>query len=119
MRTRRQIQPERRAPARLPVHVNLSAAGFTGYVCERANEREQFIRGGTALNVDVTLHFPVAMARDDRVFAGWKISDRLRRYAFSHDLPILASQQKGRSWRFGANIESTFASDQSKQRQLL
>ena len=92
VRTRRQIQTERRAPSRLSIHENLGAAGFAGNVCERPNKREGFIRRVAALHVDVAAHFPVAVAGDDRVFAGWKISYGLRRYAFARNLPVLASQ---------------------------
>ena len=92
VRTRRQIQMDWCASSRLSIHENLGAAGFTGNVCERPNKREGFIHRFSALHVDVAAHFPVPVAREDRVFPGWKISHGLRCYAFARNLTVLASQ---------------------------
>src|SRR4029077_1362240 len=92
VQTRRQIQMDWRASSRLSVHENLGATGFAGNVCECPNKREGFIRRVATLHLDVAAHFPVAVGRDDRVFAGWKISYGLRRYAFTRNLTVLASQ---------------------------
>src|SRR5207247_5669362 len=92
VRTRRQIQMDWRASSRLSIYENLGAAGFTGNVCKRPNKREGFIRRVAVLHIDVAAHFPVPVARDDRVFAGWKISYGLRRYAFARNLTVLAPQ---------------------------
>src|SRR4029077_17200534 len=92
VRTSGQIQTERRPPPRLLIHENLGAAGFAANVCERPNKREGFVRRVAALYLDVAAHFPVAVAGDDRVFAGWKTIYALRGYAFARNLPVVASQ---------------------------
>ena len=92
VRTRRQIQIDWRASSRLSIHENLGAGGFAGNVCDRSNKREGLIRRVATLHVDVAAHFPVPVAREDRVFPGWKISHGLRCYAFARNLTVLASQ---------------------------
>src|SRR4029077_4811218 len=87
VRTRRQIQMDWRASSRLSVHENLGATGFARNVCECPNKREGFIRRVATLTLDVAPHFPVVVARDDRVFAGGKITYGLRSYAFARNLP--------------------------------
>ena len=62
---RREIQAKWRASVRFSVHKNLGAAGFTGDVCDRADESERFTRGVAALHFDVASHFPIAPAGHD------------------------------------------------------
>src|SRR6476619_7234408 len=107
-----------RASSRLSVHENLGATGFAGNVCECPNKREGFNRPVATLHLDVATHFPVAVARDDRIFAGWKISYGLRGYAFARNLTVLASQRKLRSGRIGLDFKSPFASHKSKRRKI-
>ena len=87
-----QIQTERRAPARLSIHENLGTTRLACNVCERANKCERFIRCLAALHLDVAAHFPVALTRDDRVFAGWEICYDLRRYAVAQNMSIVVPQ---------------------------
>ena len=52
--------------------------------------------------------------RDDRIFAGWKIGNCLRRYAFARNLSVFASQRELCPRRIGFDFKSTFASHEMK-----
>src|SRR5438874_4040082 len=75
VRPRRQIHAQRRTAARCSVHKNLSAARFASDTCECTNESERFARGLAALHFDLVVHFPIATASSNGIFAGGKIAN--------------------------------------------
>src|SRR5207245_6134171 len=118
VRTRGQIQAQRRAAARFSVHKNLRAARFTGDAYDRADKGERFGRGLGAFHFDFIAHFPIAAAGDDRIFTGWKIGHRLWRHAFAGNLTVFASERKLRARGFGLDLKRAFTSHESKWRQI-
>src|SRR5206468_10264971 len=118
VRTRRQIQAQRRAAARFSVHKNLRAAGVTDDICDCAYIRERFVRGLAALPFDVAAHFPIAAAGDNRISTGWKSAYRLRRDAFTGNLTVFTSKRELSPGRFGLDLKRSFTSHESKWWQI-